>query len=106
MANNQPGYMGDFALDGNLHFLVLTENGSDVPTNADSAPTYTIYSVDSDSADALTTGTCTAVATGVYRLNDTLPAGEGFAAAGSYDVLVSYAISSAARNKHYRFGVT
>lgn len=100
-----PEFVGFVALEGTLAFLIPTENTSDVPTNADSAPTYTIYSVDSDSADSLATGTTTLLETGVYRLSDTVPAAEGFAAGGFYDVLVSYAISSSARKKLFRFGV-
>jgi hypothetical protein len=53
----------------------------------------------------LATGTTTNVETGVYRVSDTVPSGEGFAAGGQYDMLVSYAISSAARKKLFRFGV-
>lgn len=105
MSRMGPEFVGFVALEGTLAFLIPTENTSDVPTNGDSAPTYTIYSVDSDSADSLTTGTTTNLETGVYRLSDTVPASEGFAAGGFYDVLVSYAISSSARKKLFRFGV-
>lgn len=100
-----PEFVGFVALEETLAFLIPTENTSDVPTNADSAPTYTIYSVDSDSADSLTTGTTSNLTTGVYRLSDTVPASEGFAAGGFYDVLVSYEMSASARNKLFRFGV-
>lgn len=105
MSRMGPEFVGFVALEGTLAFLIPTENSSDVPTDADSAPTYTIYSVDSDSADSLTTGTTVNLETGVYRLSDTVPASEGFTAGGFYDILVAYELSSSARNKLFRFGV-
>jgi hypothetical protein len=105
MSRMGPEFVGFFPLEGTLAFLVPTENTSDVPTNADSAPTYTIYSVDSDSADSLATGTTSNLETGIYRVSDTVPASEGFVAGGFYDMLVTYAMSVAPRKKLYRFGV-
>lgn len=105
MAKNGPSFVGFFDLEGTIAFLIPTENGSDVPTNGDSTPTATIYSVTSSGQTSISTATVTNVETGVYRLSDTAAAADGFAAGGQYDVLVSYAISSAARKKLFRFGV-
>lgn len=105
MAKNGPSFVGFVTLEGTLACFIPTENTSDVPTNADSAPTFSIYSVDSDDQTLLTTGTSVNVETGIYRVSKTIAAADGFAAGSFYDVLVAYAISSASRKKLFRFGV-
>ena len=100
-----PEFVGFVALEETLAFFIPTENTSDAPTNADSAPTFTIYSVTSDDQTSLTTGTSANVQTGVYRVSKAINASDGFAAGGFYDVLVSYEMSASARNKLFRFGV-
>lgn len=100
-----PEFVGFVPLEGTLAFFIPTENTSDVPTNADSAPTYSIYSVESDEQTELTNGTSASVNTGIYRVSKAIAASSGFAAGGFYDVLVSYAMSTAARKKLFRFGV-
>lgn len=99
-------FVGFVTLEGTLAFLVETENTSDVPTNADSTPTYAIYAPTSSGAGAVggATGSLTAVETGVYRFSHSIAAAGGFAV-GRYDIVVSYALSSANRKKVYSFNV-
>ncbi len=107
MADSNDFYAGQVELEGTLAFLLPVRNTSDVPTAADSAPTYAIYSVNNDGTrTSLATGTVgAAVETGVYPFSDTVPASEGFARKGKYSIQFSYQMSSANRRKVVVFDV-
>lgn len=99
-------FAGFCELAGTLVAPVLTVNTSDVPTAADASPTYSVYNA--DMASVLATGTCTALSgeTGGYYVSQAITAGLGFASGGLYTVLVSYALSSAARRQMITFQVS
>jgi hypothetical protein len=99
--------IGLVPLDGTLHFLVLSENTSDVPTAADAAPTYTIYGPD---GTAMTNGTGTTAAvsgkTGLYRGTHSISTADGYAAGSTYHVYAQWALSAVNKAEHYSFNVT
>lgn len=57
-------YLGLIAIDDTLSTLVVTRNGSDVPTDADSAPLIRIYGASLVSSSTLTTFKDTGTVTG------------------------------------------
>lgn len=82
-----------------LYIGILIENTSDVPTNADSTPTFTAYaSADlAAKANAISSFTVTAISgeTGGYVISRATSALDR----GKYHGILSYAISSASRRK-------
>ena len=68
MADSNDFYAGPVAIEGTLAFLLPVRNTSDVPTAANAAPTYAIYTVNSDGTrTSVKTGTVgAAIETGIY----------------------------------------
>tara|TARA_R110000803_G_scaffold205530_4_gene272295 strand:+ start:16846 stop:17148 length:303 start_codon:yes stop_codon:yes gene_type:complete len=99
-------YHGPVDLEGTLAALMLTVNASDVPTDADSLPTYSIY--ETDFGSALVTGTVTTLSavTGAYYISQVIQAASSFAAGKTYTILFSWAISAANRQQKMTFLVT
>lgn len=100
-------FLGYFDLGGTLFGLFQALNGSNVPTAADSLPTFRIYS----SAGLMTNGTGTTAAfdaanvTGLYSFTKTLNSGDGYARGTTYFVRVQATVSSTVRAKTFSFGV-
>jgi len=96
-------------LEDTLVVPVLTVNASDVPTPADSTPTFIIYSP--SAGTAIDSGTCTtpgsiSSVTGAYVVSQAINAASGYAAGTTYFCLVSYLISTAQRRQEFEFTVT
>ena len=99
-------FMGFVNLESTLYFPVLTDVAS-VPTNADAAPTWILYST--NISTALTNGTVAALSgvTGAYIATIACTAANGLAVGGLYTVLVSYAVSAGSqRRQSFTFAVT
>lgn len=100
-------YVGFVALEGTLSFLVLTENTSEVPTDADSTPTYDVHAADFSSVFLNDQNVTTlGGVTGAYYVSQAINASAGFAAGNTYTLLATWEISAAARAKTYTFTVT
>ena len=97
-------FAGFVKLGDTSNFPINTVNSSDVPTDADSAPTVDIYDHDMGSV-LLDDETATNITTGAYYLASAITSGNGFASNKAYVGVVSYAISSAARQKTFTFFV-
>lgn len=108
MADSSDTFVGFVTLEDTLAFLLPTRNTSDVPTAADSAPTWAIYKPASAArGSSLKTGTVGAASeTGIYPFTQAINAADGFAAGGLYSIQFNYAISSSSRRKVYTFMVT
>lgn len=88
-------YYGIVALGDTLYGMVPTIS-SDVPTDADSQPTYRIY----DSNGLMTGGTGTTASisgqTGLYDFSHAITAGNGYASGKTYFVWFAWEFSSTA----------
>ena len=93
------GNIGAFALEATVPLLCPCANSSGVPTAPDAAPTYKVLN---SAGTAIATGTLsstdTASLTGVRTGTMTAAAASGFASAGVYPIVYSYAISASARS--------
>lgn len=89
-------YLGFVDLSSTLYGYVLSLNGSLVPTDADSQPTYTIFGP----SGAMTsgTGTTSSVAgqTGFYSFSHSTASGNGYASGVTYTIKFDYEIDSTA----------
>jgi hypothetical protein len=102
-------FIGFIQLAGTLASAVQTVGANDVPTDADSAPTYRIYG---PAGTLMTNGTGTTTimdssnTNGLYRLSHSISSGDGYAAGSSYTIVYSWAISSSLRGAVQTFTVT
>ena len=93
-------------LEGTLVFPFITVNTSDVPTAADATPTYKVYAADLQTTlVSSTNASALSGETGGYYVSQSITAAGGFESGKTYAVLVTYAISSAARRQTFTFTV-
>ena len=86
-------YLGTVQLEGTLTAFFITRNAStEVPTDADSLPTYTLFGP--DGALSNNTGTATDEGVGLNKLTHSILAADGYAQGKTYFVDVRYAVAS------------
>lgn len=102
------GYIGQVTLEDSIALSVICQNGSSLPTNPDSAPTYTI--IDKDGTDLSgETGSMSltpASETGLRAVLLPVTSANGYAADSLYTFTVSYELSSVAYLVKGTFKVT
>ena len=100
-------YVGMFTQGATVRFLHQSRNGSNVPTDADTAPTYRVYELPSETP--LTTGTSAAFdasnTDGVYLVSFTAAGGSGYDKGTTYTVRVLETVSSTQHAATYTFTV-
>lgn len=100
-------FIGFFSLEGTVRFLHQARNASNVPTDADSAPTYRVYELPSETP--VKTGTTSAFDTddtdGCYLGSFTADAASGFEVGSTYQIRVLETVSSVNHAAVYSFTV-
>jgi hypothetical protein len=102
------GFINEVGLGGTILIPVQCRDGSDVPTEPDAAPTYTVIGPDG-AALAGQTGTMTLTAgsiTGLRAIVLTVSAGNGYASDAGYSIHVSYAIGGSSYASLFTIKVT
>ncbi|MBT3708921.1 MAG: hypothetical protein HOG19_05735 [Gammaproteobacteria bacterium] len=102
------GFLNEVTLGGTILIPVQCRNGSDVPTEPDSAPTYNVFGPDG-SAVAGQTGTMALTPgsiTGLRGVVLTASAGSGYSSDGGYTIHIAYEISSTSYSAMFTIKVT
>lgn len=98
-------FLGYFPLLGTAWGLVQVESSGGIPVAADDLPTFRVYGSDSQTPKA--TGTCSefdsGTLTGVYKVSFTVTG--AFSRGSNYQVVVSWQVSSQAREKVFSFSI-
>jgi hypothetical protein len=98
-------FLGFWQLGATLSPCIQLSTTGNVPSTADSAPTFRIYSANSDTP--ISTGTASGEIdsqTGWHRISQALTIGNGYAI-GVYTVRVRYVVSSIEYVQFYSFQV-
>lgn len=108
LATNVDMWLGTVPLGDTLYALFTSVNTSDVPTDADSAPTIDWYDYDLSDPSLLYNDRATskfASLDGTYRLDVPATDAAGFAKGKTYWGVASWEISSSARKRTFGFQV-
>lgn len=99
-------YLGPFRLAADVSGIVISRLATLAPEDADSPPTYRVYS----GTTLLTTGTTVAfddnVLNGAYRFAFAATQALGFARGGKYDLIATWQVSGVGRTEHFTFTIT
>lgn len=100
-------YMGSWKIDDTPTITLTTGSTTNVATDADSAPAYRVYEDTTDTA--ILTGTMSKLddtnTTGLYRVQLTLSAANGFEKGKTYTIVKTYAVSSNNREERDTFQI-
>lgn len=101
-------FIGFFQLEDTVRFLHQARSGSNVPTDADSVPTYRVY--DPASATPKATGSTalfdSSNTDGVYSGSFSAAASSGFEVGVTYTIRVLETVSSTNHAEAYTFAVS
>jgi len=102
------GFLNEVTLGNTILIPVQCRNGSDVPVNPDSAPTYIVFGPDGVAVSG-ETGTMTLTPgdiTGLRGVVLTASAGNGYSSDGCYMIHIAYEISSTSYSAMFTIKVT
>ena len=100
------GYAGPKALEGTVSVILQAINATNVPTAADSLPTYRVY----DGTTLITSGTSVAFdsgnITGAYRISFAATSALGFARNKTYAIYGKSTVTSTIKVTWWYFTIT